>query len=131
MRNNFKKIFSNLLIGFVLSLIFFLPAVCSADTPLERLENVVASQPSYDVDKTTSETVVDYVGQIISVFLGLLGVIFVILIIYGGYLWMTSAGNAEKVSKAGQIIKASILGLLVIVGVYAIWMFLFVRVVQL
>lgn len=118
-------------LGLSLLLLFLVPVACLGATAFDRLENVVASQPTYDVDSTTPETITDYVGQIIGVFLGLLGVIFVFLTIYGGYTWMTAAGNVEKSTRAKQIIKASILGLLVVVGVYAIWVFLFVRVVQL
>ena len=40
------------------------------------------------------------IGKIIQVFLGLLGVIFLILLIYAGWMWMTSQGNEEKVEKA-------------------------------
>lgn len=102
-----------------------------AATAGSRLGNVVASGPSYDVDKTTQNTLTDYVGALVGVFLGLLGVIFVFLVIYGGYTWMTAAGNPEKATKAGRILKYAIIGLLVIIGVYAIWIFLFKRVVSL
>lgn len=46
--------------------------------------------------------------------LGLLGLIAVIIILYGGFLWMTSAGNEEKISKAKKILTYSIIGLVVI-----------------
>lgn len=95
-----------------------------------RLLNVVDSQPTYNVD-TTTNTLTDYIGLLISVFLGLLGVIFVILLLYGGYTWMTAAGNAEKSSKGGKVLKTSIIGLLVTIAVYAIWVFLFKRLVSL
>jgi cytochrome bd-type quinol oxidase subunit 2 len=102
-----------------------------AATANMRLNNVVSSKPTYDVDKTTNKTLTEYIGALISVFLGLLGVIFVILTIYGGFTWMTAAGNEEKVSKAARIIKASVLGILIIIAIYALWVFVFKRIVSL
>jgi hypothetical protein len=43
------------------------------------------------------QSIPEIVGGLIGVFLSLLGVIFLILILYGGYIWMTSAGNETKV----------------------------------
>ena len=116
-----------LLIGVVGILV---PQICFGATAMSRLKNVVSSKPTYDVDKTTQNTLTDYVGNIISVFLGLLGSIFVILIVYGGYIWMTAAGNDEKITRAQQIIKSAVIGILVLVAVYAIWIFIFARIVK-
>lgn len=56
----------------------------------------------------------------ISSVLGIVGVIFFVLMIYAGFLWMTAAGNDERVTKAKNIFSTSIIGLLVIVGAYYI-----------
>ncbi len=108
-----------------------LPQWSLAATVGNRLKNVVTSQPTYDYDSTTQNTVTEYAGNLISVFLGLLGVIFVILMIYAGYNWMTAAGNVEKVEKAGRIMRASVIGLLITGAVYAMWIFLFKKIVSL
>ena len=63
------------------------------------------------------------VGRIIRVALGLLGIIFVGLTTYGGFLWMTSGGNEENVKKAKTLITNGIIGLLIIVTAYAITYF--------
>jgi hypothetical protein len=99
------------------------------NTAMGRLKNVLQSSPSYSLDKTNEYSLTDYVGLLISVFLGLLGIIFIILLIYGGFTWMIAAGNAEKVSKAGRVIRAAILGLLITIAVYAMWYFLFAKIV--
>ena len=52
--------------------------------------------------------------------LGFLGLVAVILIIYGGFTWMTSAGNEEKVKKAKEIIKASVIGLVIVMAAWMI-----------
>jgi cytochrome bd-type quinol oxidase subunit 2 len=116
-----------LVFGFVGLII---PQVCLGATAFTRLKNVVSSKPTYEVDKTTQNTLTDYIGNIIAVFLGLLGSIFVILIIYAGYTWMTASGNMEKVTKAQHTLRSAVIGLLVLVAVYAMWIFLFAKIVK-
>lgn len=60
------------------------------------------------------------IGGIITGVIGLLGVIFFILILYGGYLWMTARGNEQQIEKAKDIIKSSSIGLAVVLGAYLI-----------
>lgn len=60
------------------------------------------------------------IGGIIRAALGLIGVILVVLIIYAGFLWMTAAGEEEKVTKAKDIIKNCIIGIVIIFAAYAI-----------
>jgi beta-lactamase regulating signal transducer with metallopeptidase domain len=72
----------------------------------------------------TSQDLYPMLGNIIAVILSLLGAIFIIFIIYGGYIWMTASGNEQKDEKATQIIKETIIGLIVILGAYAISYFI-------
>lgn len=60
------------------------------------------------------------IGQIISVFLGLVGSVALAIFIWGGFLWMTSAGNAERVTKGRNAILWAALGLAVIFSSYII-----------
>ena len=60
------------------------------------------------------------VGTIINVLLGLLGVIFLILTIYAGFVWMTAGGNEEKVKKAQGILTTGIIGLVIVLAAYSI-----------
>jgi hypothetical protein len=67
----------------------------------------------------------DIISTVISTFLSLLGIIFVILMIYGGYNWMTAAGDESKVTKAKETITRAIIGLIITVSAYAITYFVF------
>lgn len=49
-----------------------------------------------------------------NVTLTLLGIFFLLLIIYAGFLWMTASGNEQKIDKAKDILKRSIIGLAII-----------------
>lgn len=71
------------------------------------------------------QTLPEIIGAIIGVFLSLLGIIFMILIMYGGFTWMTSMGNESKVLKAKKTITNSIIGIIIILGSYAITRFVF------
>jgi hypothetical protein len=60
------------------------------------------------------------IASIINVALSLLGIIVLVIIIYGGFLWMTAGGNDEKVSEAKKWIFGGIIGLVIILSAYAI-----------
>ena len=60
------------------------------------------------------------VANIIRVALGLLGFILLLIILYGGYLYMTSGGNEEQIGKAKSIFKNAIIGLAIILSAYSI-----------
>ena len=63
------------------------------------------------------------IGKIIKAILSFLGVIFLVLMIYGGYTWMMAGGNEQQVSKARSIIINSIIGLIIIMAAWAITYF--------
>lgn len=72
---------------------------------------------------TTEGDVGTIVGTIINAALTLVGIIFLVLMVYGGYLWMTARGNSEQVDKAKEIIIGALIGLVVIMSAYAITVF--------
>lgn len=67
-----------------------------------------------------SSSLTETIGSLISVLLGFLGVIFLVLIIYAGLLWMTAAGNEDNVKKAKSILLNSVIGLVILLSAYAI-----------
>ena len=67
------------------------------------------------------------VSLIIEIVLTFVGVLFMILLIYGGILWMTSAGNEQQAEKAKNIITQSVVGLLVVLLAYAFTFFIIGR----
>jgi len=63
-------------------------------------------------------------GGLIGNVLAFLGLAFFVLVIYGGILWMTAAGNDDQVKKARQIITAAVIGLVIVLSAYAITAFI-------
>ncbi len=60
------------------------------------------------------------IGNLIKVFLGFLGVIAVVIVLLGGFKWMTASGNEDKVSDAKKMLIAGVIGLAIILAAYAI-----------
>lgn len=64
------------------------------------------------------------IARIIRIILGFLGVISVGLIIYAGFIWMTSKGNEEKINQAKLILRNAVIGLIIILSSFAIVSFI-------
>ncbi len=67
-----------------------------------------------------SATLDSVIGSVISIFLGLLGVIFLVLIVYGGYQWLIARGDEGRVELAKDTITRAIIGLVIVMAAYAI-----------
>lgn len=62
----------------------------------------------------------DIAASVIRIILGFLGIVAVIIILLGGFKWMTAGGNEDKVGEAKKLITAGIIGLIIIVAAFAI-----------
>jgi len=60
------------------------------------------------------------VARIIRAILGFLGIVAVVIILIGGFLWMISGGDDTKVAKARNYIIMGIIGLAFVLAAYAI-----------
>jgi len=72
----------------------------------------------------TNTTLQAKVGQIVGSVLALIGVLFFVLMIYGGITWMTAGGNETTVTNAKKTITAAVIGLVIVISAYAITLFL-------
>jgi len=91
-----------------------------------------AGKVPYDISSTDADNpeLSEVVGKIINIALTLLGSIFLILILYGGFKWMTAGGDPGKVEKAMDIIKNSLIGLVIVMAAYIITTFVFTRMID-
>jgi hypothetical protein len=108
------------IIPFVICLFFIaFPSVQAAGLgDAFSANNINAVAVGYD---TSGETdIYQIIGTIVQVLLGLLGIIFISLLVFGGILWMTAGGEEAKVEKAQGIIRNAALGLIVVISAYAI-----------
>ncbi len=93
------------------------PALAQVNTGLDQL--TATGLGTTDIRVT--------VGNIIRIFLGLLGVIAITLILIGGFMWMTAAGNEEKIAKAKQLLLNAVIGLAIVLAAFGITSFIIGR----
>ena len=86
--------------------------------------NAASNQAGYETG-ASAKTPENYISQIITLILSLLGVIFLGFTIYGGLMWMTAQGNEEKVTKAKDLLTEAIIGVIIVLAAYAISYFVF------
>lgn len=119
--------------SFLLSVIFglMITSTCSAASILsESLSDKISDQAGSSGLNATEAfneeiSLTEIVAQVIKSFLGILGIIFVVLMILGGYNWMTAQGDESKVEKAKSTIQKAVIGLIIIVASYSITYTLF------
>ncbi|TSC83675.1 MAG: Uncharacterized protein G01um101413_945 [Parcubacteria group bacterium Gr01-1014_13] len=74
---------------------------------------------------SAQEAIPNLIGNVVAVVLSFVGVIFFLLILYAGFLWMTAFGSSEKVDRAKDIVQHAAVGLLIVLAAYAISKFIF------
>lgn len=62
----------------------------------------------------------ELIVSVVKVILGFLGIAAVLVLIYGGFIWMTANGEAEKVEKGKKIVVQMAIGLAIILSSYLI-----------
>jgi len=70
-----------------------------------------------------NKTPVEVATGIINIMLGFLGMIAVVIILLGGFKWMTAAGNEDKISEAKKLLTAGLIGLIIILMSYGLAQF--------
>ncbi|HAM88220.1 MAG: hypothetical protein US83_C0010G0039 [Candidatus Falkowbacteria bacterium GW2011_GWC2_38_22] len=110
----FKTVLAILII--FLNLINIIP-VSAQDIGLDYAENLDLQVASETDPKQMMVEIVKYL-------MTFLGIIAVVIILYGGFKWMTAAGNQDSVEDAKKIIIAGAIGLVVILSAFAIITFI-------
>lgn len=71
-------------------------------------------------NKLPAKTIPEAIGLVAKLFTGICGSLALIMFVYGGFLWLTAAGNSERIEKGKKIFIWSSVGLAIIFGSYAI-----------
>lgn len=74
----------------------------------------------YDSKLTQNTNARDFVQAIVNFALSFLGLIAIVIVIYGGVLYVTSRGDEEMTSKGKKAITYAVIGILIIMGSYAL-----------
>ena len=94
-----------------------LPA-SAADTMFEKLNKLANTIGFATIDTSKPEDarqkIAILVGRVMGAMLVGLGTMFIIFIVFAGFIWMNSGGNEQKVASAKKMILASIIGIAII-----------------
>ncbi|MDD5039550.1 MAG: pilin [Patescibacteria group bacterium] len=102
-------------VGLLTAAAVLLPVVASAQVNINKVNGSTFNLGTADLESA--------VVNIVQWVLGFLGLVAVIMILIGGFQWMTAGGNEEKVASAKKIISAAVIGLIVILLAWAIVIF--------
>ena len=114
MRKKNKDVFMAIVIGLFAFLQAKVNFVLAGDYGLNKAAKKAG------LASTGKGDIIGVVGTIIDLVLGYLGLVFLVLTIYGGLIWMTAGGNPENVKKAKSLISNAVIGLFIIFASYGI-----------
>lgn len=133
--NTLSKKHIGYILGAVFAFLLMLPAVLGVTHQASAAEALTADELFGGTEQgdgsdfagaagLSSGNLIDTISSIIRVALGFLGIIAVVIILLGGFKWMTSGGNEDKVKKAKGLIFQGIIGLVIVLSSYAIASFI-------
>ena len=110
-----KKAVLAMIVVFAFSLVVA-PAVFAAPVDTFGLNPVKTGLD----DSLGSQSIQTTIASIINVALSLLGIVAVVIILMGGFKWMTAGGSEEKTGEAKKIIFSGVIGLAIIMSAWAL-----------
>lgn len=103
---------------FALALAVATPLQVSAATGTLQVSDLGLS---YGADTGLGNTDVrTTIARIIRVAMSLLGIVAVVIVLIGGFKWMTAGGNDDQVGEAKKWIFSGVIGLVIILSAYAL-----------
>lgn len=111
------------LAGIAISTVFYLkPSPCAQAADLWRMQQETGIEKigSEAYGGSSPRDVRIIVASLVKVFIEFLGIIFLVLIVWGGYKYMLSRGESEKVDEALKMIRNGVIGLVIIVASWTI-----------
>lgn len=112
-----KKIFSAIILSFIL-LVFTISAG-NAQSPI-----IDTSNPGYEEGDYTINDFITLAVRVAELIWAISGSLALLAFVYGGVLFLISAGSSDKVTKARQAITGAVIGLAIVFGSYAIVYFI-------
>jgi hypothetical protein len=120
-----RKITSKKIGAFLLSLALMafiaVPVITSAAPSINGAD--ITSEFTNAAGIETDQDLPAILGNIVYIILSFLGIVAVLIILLGGFKWMTAQGDDTKVDKAKKLIYSGIIGLVIIFAAFAIAIF--------
>jgi cbb3-type cytochrome oxidase subunit 3 len=129
-----KREISIVLAAIFLAFFVIVPVVLANDTgakkALEGLNQTAAegylgdSSQTGGLDAKVITNIPTTIGKVVGAGLAFIGIIFFVLMIYGGFTWMMAKGNEQEVAKAKNLIYSAVIGLIIVLAAYAITVYI-------
>lgn len=109
------------------------------DSPTPQIQNSLCAGANLDVNSscqtgitgdTASDKINELVADIINIFSWVVGVVSVIMIIVGGFRYITSGGDSSNITSAKNTILYAIIGLIIVALAQSIVRFVLGRVIE-
>lgn len=108
---------------------FAAPAYCQlsddSSSDVQTNSNTLSLYSGYDTSTIDGKTLPRTIAKIIRIFLGTLGVIFIIIIISAGWNYFIAGGDTKKITDAKDRMMNATIGLLIIFSAYTLTYFVF------
>lgn len=115
----------NFLVAVILVTQFIFAFSCLAQGNMTGVLDSLAGGAGYSTEQASSDTfLAETIGSIIGIILEIIGIIFLLFMIYGGWIWMKAKGNVEQATRAKNILIDSIIGILIIMAAYIFTFFI-------
>jgi len=121
------KFIKLLLIAFIFSVFLLNTPVFAAvdNNTLDGLNATAKGVTAYQdqIKENPRTALLARVGGIVGLALSFVGIIFLVLTVYAGIMWMTAQGNSGQVDKAKDLLINAVIGLIIISAAYSITIF--------
>ena len=112
------------LVALTLSLVVACPLVACAQisvgTP-SGADSLEQTRAKFNFpDAFGNRSVPEIIGGIIKTALPLVGSLFLLMFLYGGFLYMTAGGNDKRVEEGRQTLTNAAIGMAIVIGAYAL-----------
>jgi hypothetical protein len=83
-----------------------------------KKNNVAQSLSAGAITWIFNGSLTDIINRILPVFYGIVGIALFALLLYGGFTWLTSAGDPDKVRKATDTMFNAVIGVAIVMFAY-------------
>ena len=119
-----RRILKNIICGLALSTVL-VAAPVAVESASAQVQDGLNMTKTADTQNTSVDTLI---RNVINILLWAIGIVSVIMIIIGGFRYVTSNGDSSQVTAAKNTIMYSVIGLIIAIFAYAIVNFVVFRV---
>jgi len=119
-KNYMRRITTYLSVIIPMFFVSIFPALAQISSTVKGGLDATATASGYKSGTSTPPGLEVIAGRIITVVIGLTGLIFIVITVYAGTLYLTAFGDETKIKKAKGMLIQGVIGIVIIIAAYAI-----------